>query len=146
MESRQSETRRDNLKIEACVDPVSGKKTLEVMISQDRLHWVKRFGIGRICECAHNVPYVLQNPTAIFEGLCEDTDEPRRGVGWTCYCAIPPYDYTEDGKEVPPREGKVLLVFVNDEHVAYTWRWEKSKPDAPGKPINHETRFREQVL
>jgi hypothetical protein len=40
----------------------------------------------------------------------------------------------------------VYLVFVNDETVAYNWRWEKADPDQPTLPVGHATRFKKRLL
>ena len=102
--------------------------------------------MGHANECGHIVPMILQQPTAIFEGLREDADEDRRGYGWRCYCGIPEHAYHADGTERPPYPGQVYLVFVNDEHVAYNWRWERADPDNPRLPENHQQRFKRKLL
>jgi len=137
----------NGLKIEA-VDPITGKICCDVFISYERLHkFFKPRGLGAVLECRYCVPEVLQKPTAIFEGLCQNEDEPRnRGCGWRCYCGIPSHDYSEDGTALQPRKNKVFLVFVTEELVAYNWRWEKCCPDKPELPINYQTRFRDQKL
>ncbi len=142
--SEESETRRQYLQIDA-VDPDDGKPT-KVQISYDRLHALAARGTVHIHEAAHVVPYVLQRPTAIFEGLRQDVDEDQRGVGGRCYCAIPEHSYRPDGTAVPPYPGQVYLVFVNQDGVAYNWRWEQSDPAAPALPMNHTTRFKERRL
>jgi hypothetical protein len=45
-----------------------------------------------------------------------------------------------------PYPGQVYLVFLNDEKVAYNWRWEKADPDQPGLPMDHEDRFKQRLL
>jgi len=40
----------------------------------------------------------------------------------------------------------VYLVFVNEEGVAYNWRWEKCDADDLTLPIDHATRFRKRIL
>lgn len=40
---------------------------------------------------------------------------------------------------------QVYLVFVNDEGVAYTWRWEKADPDDLNLPQNHPQRFKKRL-
>jgi hypothetical protein len=40
----------------------------------------------------------------------------------------------------------VYAVFVNDEGVAYNWRWEKADPDQPSLPVGYQDRFKKQVL
>ena len=92
------------------------------------------------------VPMILQQPTAIFEGLRQDEDEDSRGMGWRCYCGIPEHAYHSNGTQRNPYPGQVYLVFVNDERVAYNWRWEKADPDDPKVPENHEARFKTRLL
>jgi hypothetical protein len=102
--------------------------------------------MGHAKECAFTVPRILQGPTAIFEGLRRDEDEDRWGYGWRCYCGVPEQSFRRDGTPAPPYPGQVYLVFVNDEKVAYNWRWEKADPDNPRLPIDHETRFKQRLL
>lgn len=141
----EGESRRHYLTI-AAKDPVTGQLTAHVQISFERMQHVARRSSGHAKECAFIVPAVLQRPTAIFEGLTWDDDEDRRGYGWRCYCAIPDNAYRSDGTPRETYPGQVYLVFVNDENVAYNWRWEKADPDDPTRPINHLTRFRTRLL
>jgi hypothetical protein len=138
------DSRRGYLTIQA-INPVDGK-TCEVQISFDRMQAVDRRSLGHAKECGFIVPAILQKPTAIFEGLRRDEDEDPRGVGWRCYCGIPEHSYRRDGTEAAPYPNQVYLVFVNDEGVAYNWRWEKADPDQPTLPIDSQSRFKQQVL
>jgi len=97
-------------------------------------------------EAAYIVPHVLQKPVAIFEGLQEDEDEDRRGVGWRCYCGLPLHSYRPDGTEAPPPRDRVYLVFVNQEGIAYNWRWEKHDCVNSKLPINYKIRFKKRLL
>ena len=72
--------------------------------------------------------------------------EDRRGYGWRCYCGIPEHSYRSDGSEARPYADQVYLVFVNDERVAYNWRWERADPDDSTLPVDHQTRFRQRLL
>ena len=137
-------TRRSYLEIEA-VDPSHGRRTT-VIISHDRLQAVARRGTAHMHEAAYIVPEILQRPQAVFEALCEDMDEDRRGVGWRCYCGIPSRAFSRDGSERPTYPGSVYLVFVNADRVAYNWRWEKADENAPDLPIGYETRFKRRLL
>ena len=141
-EKRQS--RRQFITI-AAVNPIDGT-ACEVLISYDRMQTVGRRSMGQAMECAHIVPAILQRPTAIFEGLRSDEDEDARGFGWRCYCGIPERGFLVDGTAVRPFPGQVYLVLVNDEQVAYNWRWERADPNNPRLPIDHETRFRRRLL
>jgi len=102
--------------------------------------------MGHANECAHLVPFTLQKPTAIFEGLTEERDEDRRGVGWLCYCSKPAFRFDEDGNRLPVIDGRVFLVFVNAKKVAYNWRWDRADSEDSDLPENHEARFQRKAL
>jgi len=140
----ESQSRREGIMLEA-VNPIDGK-TCQVQISFDRMQAVGRRSLGHAKECAYIVPMILQQPTAVFEGLLRDEDEDRRGQGWRCYCGIPDVSYRQDGSQSPPYPGQVYLVFVNDENVAYNWRWEKSDPRDTSLPDRYATRFKKRLL
>jgi len=139
------EDSRRAARIIQALDPSTGENTAEVMISFDRMQTVGRRSLGHAKECGYIVPQVLQSPTAVFEGLRRDEDEDRRSAGWRCYCGIPQHSYRADGTEGRPYPGQVYLVFVNDEGVAYNWRWEKADPDDPSLPVSHEERFQKRL-
>lgn len=138
-------TRREGVLL-CAVDPVTGRIDAIVQISFERMQAVGRRSMGHAKECAYAVPAILQHPTAIFEGLRADEDEDRRGTGWRCYCGVPPAAYRADGSERPPYREQVYLVFVNDQQVAYNWRWEKCDPSDPGLPLGFATRFKRRLL
>ena len=142
--SDDPESRREMLTLEA-VDPASGKP-LVVQISHERLLTVARRSMGQAKEAAFIVPAILQKPAAIFEGLRWDEDEDPKGVGWRCYSGIPAVAYASDGSKRPPYAGQVYLVFVNQDQVAYNWRWEKADPGDPRVPKNHALRFTRKLL
>ena len=137
-------TRRGYLTLQA-LNPVDGTMG-QAIVSFDRMQTVGRRSMAHAKECGIIVPMILQSPAAVFEGLCRDEDEDQRGVGWRCYCGIPEHAYHSDGTERPPYPGQVFLVFVNDERVAYNWRWEKAEPDHPELPKDYSQRFRKQLL
>lgn len=137
-------SRRDYLKL-AALDPKTGRQC-EVQVSFSRMQAVGRRSLGHARECGTNVPAVLQHPTAVFEGLRLDEDEDLHGAGWRCYCGLPEHAYHADGTARAPYPGQVYLVFVNDENVAYNWRWDKAAPDDPTLPIAHADRFRSRLL
>lgn len=143
--SSKGPSRRDYLTLQA-IEPNDGTLTAEVQISFERMQAVGRRSMGHAMECGIIVPMILEKPTAIFEGLRQDDDEDRRGFGWRCYCGQPEHSYRPDGSSMPPYRDQVYLVFVNDEQVAYNWRWEKADPEDPRLPINHETRFKQRRL
>jgi len=112
MMAAKEESRRDYLRLEA-LDPLSGSKT-EVLISYDRMQVVARRSMAHAKECGLVVPMILQNPTAVFEGLRQDEDGDRRGYGWRCYCGVPDRAFHPDGTTRSAYPGQVYLVFVND--------------------------------
>jgi hypothetical protein len=138
-----ADSRREYLCIEA-LNPLNGE-TESIQISQQRMLSVGRRSVGHAKECGLIVPEILQNPTAVFEGLRRDEDDDQWGCGWRCYCGIPSNSYTSDGREKASYPMQVYLVFVNDEGVAYNWRWEKADPDDPDLPINHQDRFQRRL-
>src|SRR5688572_17879545 len=137
-------SRREYLSIQA-IEPTDGS-AVEVLISFERMQAVARRSKGHAKECGYCVPEVLQHPSAVFEGLRRDEDEDQRGVGWRCYCGIPSHSYRQDGSAGRPYPGQIYLVFVNDERVAYNWRWEKADADDRLLPIDHTERFRRRLL
>jgi hypothetical protein len=88
---------------------------------------------------------VLQHPSTVFQGLRRDVDEDPGGTGWRCYCGKPTKKFQKDGSEANPDPNQVFLVFVNDESVAYNWRWEAVDIDNPGLPKDHKSRFQNMV-
>ncbi len=131
------ESRRDCRRLDA-YDPGTGG-LCKIAVSYARMQFVARRGIVQASECAYIVPAILRSPKAVFEGIRRDEDEDNfeGGVGWRCYCGIPGHSYRPDGSAGPPHADEVFLVFINDEGVAYNWRWEKCDPDSPGLPIDH---------
>lgn len=143
--SPERDTRREYITLLA-VEPKDGTLSCEVLVSFDRMQAVGRRSLGHAKECGYILPMVLKRPSAIFEGLRHDEDEDRRGYGWRCYCDVPDQAFALDGTSRPPYRGQVYLVFVNDERVAYNWRWEKADPDNPRLPVGYETRFKTRLL
>jgi hypothetical protein len=139
----EAPSRRELLTVKA-FDPVTGSE-IDVYISQERLLAIGKRSRGQTLEAAYLVPQALQCHGPVFEGLCAEADEDKRGVGWRCYCGLPDSSYTPDGDKCPPRSGQVYLVFVNDDCVAYNWRWERADPDHPDLPLNHEKRFKRRL-
>jgi hypothetical protein len=138
-------SRRDYITLLA-IEPKDGTLTCQVQVSFERMQAVGRRSMGHARECGFIVPMILKTPTAIFEGLRRDEDEDRWGYGWRCYCGLPEQSFRLDGSAGPPYTGQVYLVFVNDERVAYNWRWEKADADDPRLPIGYQTRFKQRLL
>lgn len=129
----------------AAIDPTDGTMS-EVLVSFDRMQAVGKRSMAHAKECGYIVPMILQHPTAIFEGLRQDEDEDRKGAGWRCYCGLPQCAYHRDGSERSPFPGQIYLVFVNDERVAYNWRWEKADDLDSRLPQNCQQRFQKRLL
>ncbi len=139
-----NQRRRDGIILSA-IEPATGKMTT-VLLSHPRLLSVARRGKGQVMETGFIVPEILQRPTAIFEGLTQEEDEDRRGVGWHCYCGTPSKSYRTDGTVQNPFAGQVFLVFVNQDGIAYNWRWENADPADAKLPGNHSLRFKRRLL
>jgi hypothetical protein len=142
--AERKESRRQYLTLHA-FDPGTSRLTAQVQISYERMQSVGRRSLGHAKECGYIVPAILRKPTAVFEGLRREEDEDRRGVGWRCYCGLPDQAYRPDGTETAPYPNQVYLVFINDEGVAYNWRWEKADPDDPSLPRDWKTRFKTRL-
>ena len=137
-------TRRSAILLDA-VDPESGG-FCKIQVSYDRMNTVARRSMGQAKECAYILPAILQRPTAIFQGLKSEGDEDRRGVGWRCYCGIPQVAYRTDGSERSVWPDQVFLVFVNEENIAYNWRWERADQDDPRLPVDYLERFKQRLI
>jgi hypothetical protein len=136
-------TRRDNLILNA-FNPTTKRVDSVVQVSFERMKRVGRRSLGHASEAAFILPYVLKNPSAIFEGIRReiDEDDSRGGApGWRCYCAIPLNAFRSNGDKIVPYEDQVYVVFVNHDNVAYNWRWEKSDPQNSELPHDHAKRF-----
>jgi hypothetical protein len=142
--NHEQEHRRTGILLDA-IDPATGQ-VIKVQLSHQRLQSVASRSKGQVLEAGYIVPEILQHPTAIFEGLTQEEDEDRRGVGWRCYCGAPSVSYRTDGTEQNPFPRQVYLVFVNHEGIAYNWRWERSDPEDNRLPENHKRRFKRKVL
>jgi hypothetical protein len=103
-------------------DPPSG--TCKVYIRERRLLMIAKLGRWKLLEARELVPAVLEAPSVVFEGLRWEGDEDKDRPGWRCYCGKPRSMYDKRGGEVGSDPNQVFLVFVNDEGVAYNWRWE----------------------
>ncbi|GMU24541.1 MAG: hypothetical protein AMXMBFR13_46150 [Phycisphaerae bacterium] len=67
-----------------------------------------------------------------------------RDGGATVACQRRATGLTELRRLPIPRQ--VFLVFVNDEQIAYNWRWERSDPEEPTLPVDHQSRFKKRLL
>ncbi len=47
---------------------------------------------------------------------------------------------------ISPYKEQIYLVFVNDDKIAYNWRWEKADTRDVRLPQDHENRFGRRVL
>lgn len=81
------------------------------------------------------IPFILDSPQFIFEGLGRDGHG-----GSVCYAGIPSHRYQDHDIQVPPYPGMIFLVFANRFHVIFEWRWEKLD-SATGQPFDSTKRF-----
>ena len=107
--------------------------------------------MGAIKEAVELVPFALEHPTAIFGGLRPPDDKHSgESPGWLCYCSRPTHDYTEAGELRNPDPGKVFLVFVNEDQIIFSWRWDYADTEALCNkeylPVNYRVRFKERYL
>lgn len=137
--AKQRAPRRGYEKIPA-IDPLDGKVT-EVYVSHARMDAVAKRGMGAAKDLAWSEREVLIAPKAVFRGVREEGES-----HWLCYVGIPKHSYIADGFTRPPRVGRVYLVFVNDEGVAYHGRWEECDSNNKDLPRDHAIRFRERLL
>jgi hypothetical protein len=123
------------------IDPNTGK-TWQLLLRHALMDWTAKRGTGPALELGYTVPWALLHPTAIFRGLREEGEQE-----WLCYASLPTEAYHyRTGQQRPAWPGQVFLVFVDDDHIIYTWRWEPADPNDPRLPENYTTRFDERVL
>lgn len=127
------------------VDPTTGQQR-PIQLDYDKLKDLPRKGQGKVKEAAYIVPEVLLKPSAIFQGLKRDRDEPRRGAGSLCYCGRPIHCFEDDGRNVPPPRNRVFLVFVNDDWIAYNWYWYDADSNQPDLPDGYSERFDRRLI
>src|SRR5256885_14262500 len=111
--------------------PESGEKC-EFKISTQKIKWIHKFGTDDKFYNLRNVPFAINEPTAIFKGLKRDEHE-----GSYCYVANPAQRFINDeiSKRVEP--GMVFLVFILSTHEIFDWRFERA--DSSGKlPENYQ--------
>lgn len=77
MAKKDETSRRDYIRIPAVL--AEGEE-VDVWISHRRMQTVGTRSLGHAKECGYSVPHVLQNPTAIFEGLRHDEDEDKAAL------------------------------------------------------------------
>ncbi len=142
--AKRQNSRRQYLTLQA-LEPLTGELSAEVQISYGRMQTVGKRSLGQAKECGFIVPAILQRPLAVFEGIRQEEDEDPKGVGWRCYCGIPEHSYRPDGTAAAPYRNQVFLVFVNEEAVAYHWRWGKADSEDPRLPLGYATRFKRQI-
>ena len=126
--------------------PDKTSHTFKVIKSQ-LLHWAK-LGEWWLNDVQISAAEVLQNPGAIYEGLRKEEDENRgpNGNGWWCYAGIPSTRFLPYGAGVrKPHDREVLLVFVSEEDVVYSIRWEPVENHVAWIRGVHPSRFKRQV-
>lgn len=125
----------------AAISPTDGKQW-DVYLRQARIEAAARRGMGAARELAYLVPFVLQNPTAIFRGVRDEGESM-----WLCYAGLPEDAFNHHtGERVRPWTGQVFLVFVDDDRIVYNWRWDKSDATSLRLPVDYAERFEERLL
>ena len=127
------------------INPRTGD-TWELLLSDDKYRRTALRGMGAARELAFTVREGLLKPTAIFLGV-RDVDRDISDDGWLCYVVKPhfAYDLKTDARR-DAWDNEVLLVYVTDERVVYNWFWDDADSSNPNLPINHDSRFKRQVL
>ncbi|MDP6354922.1 MAG: hypothetical protein QF473_07475 [Planctomycetota bacterium] len=114
--------------------------TWDILVSKERaMFMAKMFGESGVKETTQTVPNSLADPLAIFEGMrrpVKDEDEDA----WLCYVARPKARYWQ-GNTLQTSSERVFLVHVNEDRIAYNWRWEKTDPNDSDLPVDYENRF-----
>lgn len=140
----KDKTRVNYIPLEA-IDPRDGKPWT-VLLSRDKLQTVA----GRIWAAktlGHLVPWVLQNPLAIFAGIREkDETQQIDDDCWLVYVASPPHRYLSPDVTAPPPSDMVFCVYLTDERVIFNWRWERADADGSGLPRGHSERYRHRIM
>ena len=138
------ESRREYITIVA-IDPIYGKPC-EVLISYDRIQAVGR----EVLVTPKNVHIsfrlfcnILRPFLKVFGGT---RTNPAKALAGDVTAAFRNKSFLQDGTPIRPYAGQIYLVFVNDENVAYNWRWEKSDESDLRLPRDHDTRFRRRLL
>ena len=72
-----------------------------------------------------------------FQGIRWEKDEDKDRPGWRCYCAKPTYMYDQRGDKVKSDPQRVFLVFIDEEGVAYNWRWDWADANDSETPEGH---------
>ena len=88
------------------------------------------------------IPDVCLKPAGIWRGL------KRKGQDETLiYAGVPDAEFSSDrDQDIELVEGMTFLLFVTADFVVRKYRWEQVTPEGPaGYPINHATRFEEQL-
>jgi hypothetical protein len=123
------------------VSPKDGKRC-EVFLRQSKIEATAKRGMGAARELAYLVPFVLQNPNAVYRGVREEGESQ-----WLCYAGSPPDAYNhKTGERLRPWAGQVFLVFLDDDRIIYNWRWDKADADSLRLPADFARRFEEQVI
>src|SRR3990167_1089392 len=137
-------TRRGYVTLPA-IDPHTGSQW-DVLLSDEKIGWIGKQGIGAARELAFTVPTALLNIRHLYRGIRDD----RREVDeddWLCYISTPSKAYDrKSGACVPAWRGEVFLVYVTDERVVYNWYWDKCDLSSPHLPRDFDNRFTERIF
>jgi hypothetical protein len=111
------------------IRPRDGKRW-EVYLRQSKIEATAKRGMGAARELAYLVPFVLQNPTAVFRGVREEG-----ASQWLCDVGSPPDAYNhKTGERLRPWADQVFLVspMTNEEFAQLVLS--KVPPDHEFKP------------
>jgi hypothetical protein len=87
------------------------------------------------------IPDVCQHPSGIWRGLNRPGQEQS-----LCYAGIPNGDFALDHGASPTfQKGRTFLVFLTPTLTVTKWRWAESDTANPELPLDHNTRFVEQL-
>jgi hypothetical protein len=119
-----------------------------ILITRRKLLQRAKLGEWMLHELTVTVQEILSNPAVIFEGIRKEDDECKGpdGAGWWCYAGVPSTRFVDDAVGVrKPKPTEVFLIFVTENHVAYSFRWEGVASSADWLRSDHEERFRKAI-
>jgi hypothetical protein len=93
---------------------------------------------------AHELRYcatrIVQAPEVVFQGLRARGFRKARA-----YCGRPSRCYDNHGGAHPAPEGKVYVVYVDEQNYVFDWDWVQSDSDNPAYPIDWQNRFKQPI-
>ena len=136
-------TRQNEFCVPLALNPSTRKCDWTIYLDRDFVRWCRNRGMGATKELVFLVPQVLKDPTCVFRGLRWERDESRKSrdrPGWLCYCGLPDKAFLAGGRAIPPYQGEVFLVFLDDDKYVYHCGWEEADAVHPTKPVNRDER------